>query len=100
MLTVDDYGQIRRAHRDGMSVREIARTYHHSRRKIREALGCPEPRPYTRTKDPPARKLGPYQAVIDEILKRRTSRPRPSSDIPPCACSSDSRRSRATPAAT
>ena len=38
MLTVEHYGQIRRAHRDGMSVRAIARTLHHSRRKVREAL--------------------------------------------------------------
>jgi transposase len=69
MLTVDDYGRIRRAHRDGMSVRAIARTFHHSRRKVREALACPEPRPYTRTKDPPAPKLGPFKPVIGEILK-------------------------------
>ncbi len=69
MLTVDDYGQIRRAHRDGLSVREIARTLHHSRRKVREALACPEPRGYTRTKDPPAPKLGLFTSVIDEILK-------------------------------
>ena len=27
MLTVDDYGRIRRAHRDGMGIREIARPY-------------------------------------------------------------------------
>ena len=38
MLTVDDYGRIRRAHRDGMSIRAIARTFHHSRRKVREVL--------------------------------------------------------------
>lgn len=69
MLTVDDFGQIRRAHRDGMTIRAIARTFHHSRRKIRDALACPEPRPYTRTKDPAAPKLGPFQPVIDEILK-------------------------------
>jgi len=69
MLTVDDYGQIRRAHRDGLSVREIARTFHHSRRKIRDALTCPEPRAYTRAKDPPAPKLGPFRAMIEEILK-------------------------------
>ncbi len=43
MLTVDDYGRIRRAHRDGMSIRAIACTLHHSRRKIREVLACPEP---------------------------------------------------------
>jgi transposase len=69
MLTVDDYGRIRRAHRDGMSVRAIARTFHHSRRKVREALACPEPGPYARTKDPPAPKLGPFKPVIDEILE-------------------------------
>lgn len=76
MLTVDDYGQIRRAHRDGMSIRAIARTFHHSRRKIRDALGCPEPRPYCRTKDPPAPKLGPYKPVIDEMLKADAHAPR------------------------
>ena len=46
MLKVEDYGRIRRAHRDGMSIREIAQTFGHSRRKIRQALVA-EPRPYT-----------------------------------------------------
>jgi transposase len=68
MLTVDDYGQIRRAHRDGMSVREIARTFHHSRDTIREILQNPQPRPYTRSKPPPVPVLGPFQAAIDAIL--------------------------------
>ena len=68
MLTVENYGRIRRAQRDGMSVRAIARTFHHSRRKVREALAEPEPRPYARTKDPPAPRLGPFHAVIDGIL--------------------------------
>jgi hypothetical protein len=36
MLTVFQYGDIRRAHRDGMSIREIARTFHHSRKKVRQ----------------------------------------------------------------
>ena len=69
MLTVEHYGRIRRAHRDGMSIRAIARTFHHSRRKVREALATPEPSPYTRTKDPPAPKLGPFHDVIKAILK-------------------------------
>lgn len=34
MLTVDDYGIIRRAYRDEMSVRVGAKTFHHSRRTI------------------------------------------------------------------
>lgn len=68
MLTVEDYGRIRRAHRDGMTVREIAQTFCHSRRKVREALREAEPRRYTRTKEPLAPKLGPFRPVIDEIL--------------------------------
>ena len=68
MLTVDDYGQIRRAHRDGMSIRDIARTFHHSRRKVRQVLAQAQPAPYTRTKPAPAPVLGPFHAVIDAIL--------------------------------
>jgi transposase len=51
-----------------MSIHEIARKYHHSRRKVREALGHPEPRPYARTREQPAPKLGRFKARIDEIL--------------------------------
>ncbi|MFH1269257.1 MAG: hypothetical protein ABIK89_26310 [Planctomycetota bacterium] len=76
MLTVDGYGRIRRAHRDGMSIRAIARTLHHSRWRIRQALACPEPGPYRRTKDPPAPKLGPFKPVIDEILEADDKAPR------------------------
>jgi transposase len=68
MLTVDDYGQIRRAARDGMSIRELARTFHHARAKIREILGNPQPKGYTRAQPPPAPILGPFHAVIDAIL--------------------------------
>src|SRR5262249_56097495 len=68
MLTVDDYARIRLAHRDGMSIREIARVFGHSRRKIREVLAQPQPAPYTRTKAPPAPVLGSFHQVIDDIL--------------------------------
>jgi len=68
MLTVDHYGKIRRAHRDGMSIRDIARTFHHSRRKIRQILQEPQPQPYTRAKPAPAPVLGSFHAVIDAIL--------------------------------
>ena len=68
MLTVDDYGAIRRARRDGMSIRQIAHTFHHTRRKIRQVLAESEPRPYTRTHDRPAPVLGPFHPVIDQIL--------------------------------
>src|SRR5437763_14555050 len=68
MLTVDHYGDIRRAHRDGMSIRDIARTFHHSRYKVRRILTAAEPRPYTRSQPPPAPVLGTLHAVIDAIL--------------------------------
>jgi transposase len=68
MLSVEDYGVIRRAHRDGMSIRAIARTFHHSRRNVREALASPEPQPYTRIQEADAPKLGPFKATIDQIL--------------------------------
>lgn len=68
MLTVDRYGDLRRAHRDGLSRREIARTFGHSRRKIREILANPLPKTYTRTKPTPAPVLGAFHAAIDAIL--------------------------------
>ncbi len=68
MLTVDDYAKIRVAYRDGMSIREIARTFHHSRYKVRQILTQAEPQPYLRTQAPPAPILGPFHAVIDAIL--------------------------------
>ena len=47
MLTVNHYARIRGAYRDGMSICEIARRFHHSRRKVRAVLkGDGEPTPY------------------------------------------------------
>jgi len=40
---VDDYGAIRRARRDGKSIRQIARDYKLSRNTIRHVLKHPEP---------------------------------------------------------
>jgi transposase len=68
MLKVDDYAKIRLAHRDGMSIREIARAFHHSRRKVREVLAQSVPIPYTRTQAPPAPVLGSFHPTIDAIL--------------------------------
>lgn len=68
MLTVDDYAKIRLAHRDGMSIRQIARVFGHSRRKVREMLAQPQPSAYTRTKPPPAPVLGSFHQTIDAIL--------------------------------
>ena len=68
MLTVDDYAKIRLARRDGTSIREIARVFGHSRRKIRAVLAEPQPTPYTRTKPVPAPVLGSFHQAIDAIL--------------------------------
>ena len=77
MLKVDDYARIRRAHRDGMSIREIARVYHHSRRKIRNVLQNGQPDPYTLQVSRAKRKLTEsFQRVIDTILKEDEGAPR------------------------
>ena len=76
MVAVEEYGRVRRAHRDGVSIRAIARRLRHSRRKVREILAHPEPRPYTRNKDRPAPKLDPFKPVIDEILEADERAPR------------------------
>ena len=70
MLTVDNYGRIRRAHRDGMSIREIAIQFHHSRHKVREILhGGGEPSGYRQRSVQAAPKLGPVTDRMLEILK-------------------------------
>ena len=68
MVTVDDYGAIRRALRDGLSIRQIARQFGHSRRTVRHALVHADPHPEPLTRNRLAPRLGPFQAVIDQIL--------------------------------
>jgi transposase len=69
VLTVDDYGAIRRARRDGMSIRQIASQFQHSRNTVRKILKLshPDPLPSARLRSAPA--LGPVQAAIDQILR-------------------------------
>lgn len=68
MLTVDDYGAIRRARRDGKSIRRTALDLDHSRNTIRNVLRHPEPQPTPKARNRTAPMLGPFQAVIDQIL--------------------------------
>ena len=68
MLTVDDYGAIRRAWRDGKSIRQIASEFQHSRNTIRKILKQAEPNPFPSTRNRFAPLLGPFEAVIDQIL--------------------------------
>lgn len=73
MLTVDDYGAIRRARRDGKSIRQIAREFGLSRITVRKALK--QPTPVAKLRDRKAPKLGPFQPTIDQILTDDESAP-------------------------
>ena len=72
MLTVDDYGAIRRAHRDGMPIKRIALEFEHSRNTIRKILKHPKPNPIPRERNRTAPVLGLFQSIIDQILTRRS----------------------------
>lgn len=76
MLTVDDFARIRCAARDGMSIREMARRFGHSRKSVRKALANPEPKLYTLTQPREAPVLGHYFGVIDQILADDQQAPR------------------------
>jgi transposase len=67
MLTVDDYGAIRRARRDGLSIRQISRQFGHTRKTIRYVLNHGEP-PAILTRERKAPLLGPVVSIIDRIL--------------------------------
>ncbi len=67
MLTVDDYGAIRRARRDGMSIRQISRQFGHTRKTVRHVLNHAEPQAAV-IRDRKAPLLGPIEPVIDRIL--------------------------------
>ena len=74
MVTVDQYAHIRRAHRiDKMSIRELARRFHHSRRKIREILATAEPKPYQRGPMPSL--VDRFKPIIDAILQADETAP-------------------------
>ena len=69
MLTVDDYGAIRRARRDGKSIHHIAREFNHSRNTVRKILNDPQPgpSPAPRPRFPPV--LGPVLPILEQILR-------------------------------
>ncbi|MFM7130203.1 MAG: IS21 family transposase [bacterium] len=75
MLKVDDYGAIRRARRDGKSIRQIARELNHSRNTVRKILGQAEPEPIPQKRVRNAPQLGLYLPLIQQILKDDESAP-------------------------
>ena len=76
MNTVDQYLQIRLLHRDGLSIRQIAKRLGHSRDTVKKALLSATPREYTRTKPPNSPKLGAFIPIIEQIFKDDLSAPR------------------------
>jgi len=65
---VDQYLQIRLLHRDGLSVRQIARRLGHSRKSVRKALEDGVPRGYTHKRQPRSPKLERFCPFIDQVL--------------------------------
>lgn len=77
MIKVEDVEKIRRAYfREGLSIREIGRTLHHSRRVIRRAIESAEPEQYRLVQERPAPVLGPWKAQIDTLWDESQKMPR------------------------
>jgi transposase len=76
MRTVDDFAALRRAHRDGLSIRQIAKQFGVGRDTVRKALAHPEPIPYALTKPRHAPTFGPFRAAVDAILDADEEAPR------------------------
>ena len=68
MRTVDDFAEIRRLHRNGLSARKIARQLGLGRDTVRHALANPAPVPYTLARPRPAPTFGAFRAIVDDIL--------------------------------
>lgn len=69
MIKVEDVEKIRRAYfREELSIREIGRTLHHSRRVIRRAIESADPGEYRLVQERPAPVLGPWKEKIDALL--------------------------------
>src|SRR5882672_8245021 len=75
MLTVDHFGQIREARRDGLTIRAIARRFGHSTKTVLKALANPQPQPYTLTKPRPARVVDAVRSIVDDILVQDQTAP-------------------------
>lgn len=75
MVSVDQYAQVRSAAANGMSLNDLARTFHHSKRKIQQILAQPEPQPYS-ARPPLPSILDPFKPLIDAILQADEHAPR------------------------
>ena len=76
MTKVAEIERIRWAHFRGVSLRELARTFHHSRKTIRRALQDPGPWSYRRQRPLQEPVMGPVAAIVKRWLEEDLSRPR------------------------
>ncbi len=77
MKTVDDYESIRKAYYlEGLSIREIGRRLHHSRRLIRKAIDHAQPEGYRLKESRSAPVLAPYKPKIEALLLESDQAPR------------------------
>jgi transposase len=76
MRTVDDFAALRRAHREGLSIRQIAKQFGVGRDTVRKALQHPEPQPYTCSQPRVAPIFGPFQQIVDAIVAADDQAPR------------------------
>ncbi len=77
MIKVAEIERIRYAHfREGLGLRELARTFHHSRKTIRKALEDPGPWSYRRVAARPAPVMGVVAEMIEFWLTQDLERPR------------------------
>lgn len=77
MTKVAEIERIRWAHfREGVSIRELARTFHHSRTTIRRALSDPGPWSYRRQRSSQEPVMGPVAEIVIHWLEDDFNRPR------------------------
>jgi transposase len=77
MTKVVDIERIRWAHlREGLSVREVARAFHVSRKTVRKAIADPGPWSYRRTAPTVAPVMGPVVHIVERWLEEDRTAPR------------------------
>jgi len=76
MLTVDHFGRIRQARRDGLTIRQISEQFGHSSKTVLKALEESEPKPYTLKQARQAPVFGSFRTVVDAIVAADAQAPR------------------------
>ena len=75
MLIVETIARIRREHRDGKPIKEIAGALRLSRNTVRKAIRAPEADFSYERKEQPRPRTWPFRERLDELLAQTRSRP-------------------------